>query len=104
MHTPDEQETDDEILAITAPQWATAFVMLAAMLSTVPFLIGFLFGASVSSDLVFGFYALISGVAADRILVKKFNRRLLFWRRPRITFVLFWIALCGYVMLFQPLQ
>ena len=77
---------------------------MAALISVVPFLVGFLFGASVGSDVVFGVYALISGVAADVIVRRRFNRLLLLWRRPRVPFILFWVALCGYVILFRPLE
>ena len=92
-----------EILVLTAPHWASVFVALAAVLSLVPFFVGFLLGFSVASDVVFGVYALISGVAADMILRWKPGRVLLAWRRPRIPFIALWVALCAYVIVFQPL-
>ena len=62
------QKTARKITVLTAPHWTGAFVVMSAVLSLVPFIVGFLLGLSVASDVVFGFYALISGVAADQIL------------------------------------
>ena len=93
-----------DTLVLTAPQWPAVFVALAMILSLVPFIVGFLLGLSVASDVVFGIYALISGIAADMILRWKPGRILLVWRRPRIPFVAFWVALCAYVILIQPFE
>ncbi|MFQ5662662.1 MAG: hypothetical protein ACE5HL_02385 [Terriglobia bacterium] len=105
MTSPDISEKRRvEISVLRAPHWVPIFVVAAAVISFVPFFVGFLLGLSVSSDIVFGVYALISGVAADVVLRRRFGRTLLVWQRPRIPFVAFWIALCSYVILFSPLE
>ncbi len=103
----DNQEISEkeaaQISVFSAPYWVPIFVAMAAAISFVPFFIGFLLGFSVSSDIVFGVYALISGLAADQILRRGFKRTLLLWQRPRITFAALWIVLCAYIILFRPL-
>lgn len=93
-----------EVSVLTAPHWATAFLVFAAVLSLVPFFVGFLLGFSVASDVVFGVYALISGLAADLILRWKPGWVLVVWRRPRVPFIALWVVLCGYVILFRPFE
>jgi hypothetical protein len=97
------EERSDSTVVVTSAGWVTAFVVLAAVLSLIPFLAGFLLGFSVASDVVFGFYALISGLAADLILRVKYRKALIVWRDPRIPFVVLWAVLCLYIMAFQPL-
>jgi hypothetical protein len=99
--TPDPLES---ILVLTSPNWVVAFVTLAMAISLVPFSAGFLLGLSVASDVVFGFYALTSGLAADAILRAKFRKALLAWQQPRIPLIALWAVLCFYVIVFQPLD
>ena len=87
---------------VLAPHLLTGFVILSAFVSIVPFLFGFLLGLSVSSDLVFGIYALISGVAVDLVFTKVFRLDLVVLASPRIRFVWLWAIMCGYIMIFEP--
>jgi hypothetical protein len=97
------QDRTESIFVVTSAGWITVFVGLAIALSLIPFCVGFSLGFSVASDVVFGFYALISGLAADLILRVKYRKTLIVWRDPRIPFVVLWAVLCLYIMAFQPL-
>jgi hypothetical protein len=81
-----------------------AFIAAAAVISIVPFLVGFGFGFSIVSDVVFGAYALISGVGVDLLFRKKLRRDLIAWQRPRVPFIALWVLVCGYVMAFRPFE
>ena len=96
--------SQQEVSVFTSPQWLTIFFAISIPASLVPFLIGFTLGLSVSSDIVFGSYALMSGIFADIIIRRKFGRLLIVLRKPRTPFVILWVLLCLYVMLFKPLQ
>ncbi len=93
-----------DVSVFTAPQWIAVFFIIAVPASLGPFLIGFALGFSVESDIVFGVYALISGVFSDYIIRKVFNRSLLLFIKPRIPFIIVWFLLCLYVILFSPLK
>lgn len=90
------------IQVLTAPHWVAAFFMMAVPISFLPFFIGFALGFSVADDLVFGLYALLSGLAADAILRFRLRVRLVLWSQPRIDFIVLWVLLCFYVMLVKP--
>lgn len=93
-----------ETSVLTSPHWLGVFVAIAAVTSFVPFLFGFMLGLSVANDSVFGAYALISGGFADFIVRSKFGKVLLVFRKPRIPFIIFWIFLCLYIIVFNPLH
>jgi len=103
-HTDPKKKEKQEVWVLTSPQWITTFFAIAVPASLIPFIIGFMAGLSVAHDVVFGFYALLSGVFADFILRSKFNRVLLLLLKPRVPFIIFWLLLSLYVMLFSPLQ
>jgi hypothetical protein len=91
-----------DLWVLTSPHWLTLFVALSVVISFVPFFVGFALGLSVASDVVFGFYAMISGICADLIVRRAMKRRLLIWKTPPISFVYFWVILCLYVMVMKP--
>ena len=100
----DSGQVKTETSILTAPHWMFAFIAIAAAISLVPFLVGFILGFSVASDVVFGAYALMSGVAADVLLRSKLDRVLVAWHRPRIPFIALWIVVCAYIILFGPFE
>ncbi len=105
MAESDKAQTERaDISVLAAPHLLGVFIALAATISVVPFLIGFLLGFTVASDIVFGFYALISGIAADMVLRWKPGWALVTWHRPRIPFIVVWLVFCIYIMVFQPLD
>ena len=104
MDTPQSASKKKEIAVFRAPYWVAIFVVLAFVVSLVPFIIGFFLGLSVASDAIFGAYALVSGVGVDFVLRSKAKITLLIWRQPKVPFVLFWVVLCFYVMIFHPFE
>ena len=99
-----EYQAVQSISVYSSPQWLIAFFMIAIPTSTLPFFVGFIMGFSVASDIVFGVYALISGLIADIVLRWKFKRALMVWIKPKVPFNVIWILLCLYVITFQPLD
>lgn len=91
-----------DLWVLTSPHWLTLFVVLSVVISFVPFFVGFALGLSVASDVVFGFYAMISGICTDLIVRRIMKRRLLIWKTPSIDFVYFWVILCLFVMVTRP--
>ena len=94
----------EKVSVLTSPQWLGIFIAIAMVASVIPFLCRFVLGFSVSSDLVFGFYALISGVFSDILLRIRFRRVLVITKNPAMPFVILWIVLTCYVMIFEPLE
>lgn len=103
-HNSSVIDSKKDTFVFTSPQWVTCFFAIAVPASLVPFFIGFILGFSVASDVVFGLYALLSGIFADYIIRIRFKRSLMFFIKPRVPFILVWILLCFYVMLFSPLH
>lgn len=93
-----------EVLVFSSPHWVAIFFAIAVPASLVPFYIGFLLGLSVAHDVVFGVYALLSGVFADFVIRMGFKRLLVVFRKPRIPFLALWIVLCIYIMVFTPFE
>lgn len=93
------------IAVVTNPHWGGVFIALAVPISILPFAIGFALGFTVASDVVFGLYALISGLASDAIIRYKLNIDLnILPIGPRLPFILLWVLLCIYVILFRPFE
>lgn len=92
-----------KISVVTSPQWFTVFLSIAFIFSFVPMLIGYYLGLTVASDTVFGFYALLSGLFADAVLRWRLNISLVLFQRVQIPFIGFWIFVCLYVMIINPL-
>ncbi len=99
-----QESTHSYVNIIFAPHWGTAFIILSAVISLVPMLIGFYLGFSVASDQVFAVYALISGVISDQILRMKFNIYLMISTKLKISFIWLWFLLCIYIFLANPLS
>ena len=103
MESPSAPEpATRDVWILTAPHWLAPFMGLSVVISFVPFILGFVVGLSVSSDVVFGAYALISGTCAHLVLQYRLHRRLLIWRKPAVPFVYFWVLVCLYVMIAAP--
>ena len=104
MFNDEGKEPLDRVSVLTSPHWLGVFFLIAVPASAVPFIVGFMLGLSVSSDIVFGVYALLSGTFADLLLRWRFRKALMALLTPPIPFMVVWLMLCLYVILFQPLE
>jgi len=93
-----------KVSVLTAPHWLTAFLGIAIIFYFVPFFVGFFLGFTVESDIVFGFYAMLSGLFADIVLRWRLKITLILFQRLQAPFIAFWILLCLYVIVFEPLR
>ena len=89
---------------ITSPHWVGVFFAIAIATSFIPFFVGFFLGFSVASDIVFGVYALIGGVASYYVIKLLFRRKLVLLKQPEISFLMPWFVLIGYVLVFRPFE
>ena len=94
----------EDASVLGTPYWLGVFLAIAVPASLVLLVPGFLLGLSVSDDVVFGTYALISGALADFIIRTKFRRVLVVFERPRVPFIAAWALLCLYVAVFSPFE
>ena len=89
---------------LTSPHWVALFFAIAAVASLAPFFVGFFIGLTVASDVVFGSYAFIGGVASYYFIKWKFRRKLVLLKKPEISFLVLWVVLTMYVIAFRPFE
>ena len=69
-----EQTIEPEWVSFIGP-WNPVYIITCGVVSSVPFLIGFLLGFSVASDVVFGVYIIIGGFFGDMLFTRVYGYR-----------------------------
>lgn len=95
--------TEPELVSFIGP-WNPVYIITCGIVSGVPFLIGFLLGFSVASDIVFGVYVIIGGFFGDMLFTRIFNKTMLPYSGLKIRFRYLWLLIGPLVMVFKPFE
>lgn len=98
------QETNDTKWVSFIGPWNIVYIITCALVSGVPFLIGFALGFSVASDVVFGVYVIIGGFFGDMLFTRVFGKTMMPFSGLKIRFRYLWLLIGPLVMLFKPFQ
>ena len=103
--TPPEMTTRDSFSVLATPYWGLVFLLVMLPFYVAFFFIGGLFDIQTyTEEQVFAVYALIAGIGSDIFLRRWLHVALVVIRKPRIPFILFWIAAGIFVITFQPME
>ena len=84
--------------------WNPAYIITCALVSVVPFLIGFALGLSVASDVVFGVYVIIGGFFGDMLFTRVFGKTMRPFKGLNIRFRYLWLIIGPLVMILKPFE
>ena len=98
-------EVSDEYRQIymITPHWAALFAVSGAVILIIIHVAQWtVFRLSSASTRVFAVEALLAGVIFDFVMRKQFHLKPMLFPKFKLTFILFWIALCIYVFVASP--
>lgn len=103
--TPPEMKTRDSFSVLASPYWGLVFLLVMLPFFVAFFFIGGFFDLRAYADeQVFAAYAIIAGIGSDVFLRRWLHVALVVIRKPRIPFILFWVAAGIFVITFQPIE
>lgn len=104
MGTVRRQEINDNAWVSFIGRWNPVYIITCALVSVIPFLIGFALGLSVASDIVFGVYVIIGGFFGDMLFTRVFGRTMRPFKGLNIRFRYLWLIIGPLVMIFKPFE